>query len=309
LEDIDDGEISVVLKLPGYQDTPVKGKVERRRPLTLNAKLAELPWLPVAGGAAGERREFNLTADLRVPFRWIPPGSFRMGGLLAGEQPVREVKLTRGFWMAETEMTQRQWEMATGERVVLLFAGADRRERPVPAPDQPMVMASWTQICGDKPPNGGLLGKLNAYFNHHGAAWIADLPTEAQWEYACRAGTTGNFASTGPLDAAAFDRVAIHGGNSGGRAAAVASREANPWGLHDLHGNVYEWCRDWHQETYAALPAVDPTGPKTAWKRVIRGGSFRSPVVQCLSASRAGAFEVTTSPLIGFRLILRPAGP
>jgi formylglycine-generating enzyme required for sulfatase activity len=75
-----------------------------------------------------------------------------------------------------------------------------------------------------------------------------------------------------------------------------------------MHGNVYEWCRDWHQETYGGLPAVDPIGPPTGWKRVIRGGSFASPVRQCLSPSRAASFEVASSPLVGFRLILRPGG-
>lgn len=307
-EDIDDGRIAFVLKRAGHQDTPVGGTVAGRRPLVIQATLAELPKLPEAGEVAGERREFNVTGDLRVPFRWIPPGTFRMGGAAAGEMPLREVTLTQGFWMAETEFTQQQWEVATGERVVLLFSIADGRVRPVQDPAHPMVMASWTRVCGERPPNGGLLGNLNTYLRQQKSPWIADLPTEAQWEYACRAGTTGNFATTGRLSPQAFDRLAVHSGNSGGTSAAVASREPNPWGLHDMHGNVYEWCRDWHQETDGGLPAVDPVGPPTGWKRVIRGGSFASPVRQCLSPSRAASFEVASSPLVGFRLILRPGG-
>ena len=101
------------------------------------------------------------------------------GGAAAGERPLREVTLTQGFWMAETEFTQQQWEVATGERVVLLFSIADGRVRPVQDPAHPMVMASWTRVCGERPPNGGLLGNLNTYLRQQKSPWIADLPTEA----------------------------------------------------------------------------------------------------------------------------------
>lgn len=305
IEDVDDGEIGITLKMAGHADTPVKGLVKDRKPLNLSANMLELPKLPSEGKSAGERREFNLTANCRVPFRWCPPGSFKMGGNAPGEKPIHEVKLTKGFWLAETEFTQKQWEEIAGEfaEVIFLFEGKGK-PKPAVGPNLPMVFASWEKICGDSSRKGGLLGKINAWFGSNKNPWVADLPTEAQWEYACLSGIKGDFGGKSS-DSKAADVLAWHGGNSGGTAHDVATKAANSWGFHDMHGNVYEWCRDWHQENYQKSPVTDPTGPVLGeWNKTIRGGCFSSPAAACRSSARSGADRFKGHGIIGFRLAL-----
>lgn len=304
-EDVDVGRVSYLLKHAGRADTVVEGEVATGAELELRAALPWLPVLPEAGTTAGERREFNLTEKLRVPFRWCPPGSFQMGGPGADERPLRRVSLSKGFWIMETEMTQAQWEAVSGSMAAVVFAGAsNERVRPAIGPDRPMVRLSWEAICGDHGRKGGLLGRIHGYLQKAASSWVVDLPTEAQWEYACRAGTTGALASGAPLAPGTMDRLAVHAGNSRGSASVVGRREANPWGLHDMHGNVHEWCRDWYQDSYQDLGNEDPVGPRLAWKRVVRGGSFASAARLCTSHARASAYESAGSALIGFRLVL-----
>jgi formylglycine-generating enzyme required for sulfatase activity len=305
LLDIDDGPIELILKLPEYADTPVKGEVKDRAPLKLAARLSPAPRLPRDGKTAGERREINLTSEIRVPFRWCPAGSFKMGGPAPNEGPVREVTLSKGFWIAETEFTQKQWDEVAGEFAdVHIVSESKGNPRPALGPQRPMVLIAWDKLCGGETRRGGLLGKINAYLAAGKSPWLADLPTEAQWEYACRAGTTGPFA-TASDDAAAADNLAWHAGNGGAATHDAATKQANPWGLHDMHGNVYEWCRDRFLPTYKKAANLDPTGPTASgWDRSIRGGSFSSPAAACRSASRSGADETKPQPLVGFRLVL-----
>jgi formylglycine-generating enzyme required for sulfatase activity len=156
-----------------------------------------------------------------------------------------EVVFTRGFFMAETECTQAQWE-----------AVKPTNPSHGKAPDQPVNQVSWPEAQE----------YCRALTRRHREAglisdgWEWDLPTEAQWEYACRAGTTGSFA--GDLNALAWIES-----NSEGKAHAVKTRGPNAWGLHDLHGNVWEWCRDWYGD-YPTNAVHDPTGPSA--------GTFRS---------------------------------
>lgn len=133
-----------------------------------------------------------------------------------------------------------------------------------------------------------------------------DLPTEAQWEYICRAGTTSYFndgASTSANDTNILKRLAWYVGNSGGAGAlAVGQKEANQWGIYDTHGNLWEWCRDW----FGALQenSIDPTGPLTGSRRVLRGGGWCSSAESCRSASRNGNYAPSaTGTEFGFRLV------
>jgi formylglycine-generating enzyme required for sulfatase activity len=309
--DVKIGNIAYQLKLPGHAETTVEGEVATAATLELQASPPSLPRFPTDGKQAGERQEFNLTPTLRVAFRWCPAGSFTMGGTdvesTAAERPARPVRLTQGFWLAETEFTQGQWQSLTG---LSLFAQAAGGSRDIgKGPDYPMYFVSWDHLYGNNARTGGVLAKINAFLHQHGGAgWVADLPTEAQWEYACRAGTATAFGAVQP-GPAGVDRMAWHRANSDLLAHPAGQKEANPWGFKDLHGNVFEWCRDWYQDDYGKLPAINPTGPPSGWKIVVRGGSCQNELAQCRAAARGQAYQSVSSALIGFRLALHRPDP
>jgi formylglycine-generating enzyme required for sulfatase activity len=189
-------------------------------------------------------------------FRYCPAGTFQMGspaseeGRRDDEGPQHEVQLTKGFWLGATPVTQRQWEAVTGENPSK-FRG----------PDRPVEQVSWEDCVA-------FLGKVNARC----PGLDLRLPTEAEWEYACRAGTTGP-TYLGVNDAATLDRLGWYGGNSGRETHPVGQKAPNAWGLHDMLGNVWEWCADWAAD-YSVERQVDPKGPGTGEARVIRGGSW-----------------------------------
>lgn len=297
LEGFDSGKVELVFKYSGYADAVVTGELQPESTLKLFAELVIPPNLPREGASAGERQEFNLSPTLRVAFRWCPAGSFRMG---QGET-ARNVNLSRGFWIGETECTQAMWESLTGQPFTQLPSGSGKGPpKKCIGPDFPACGVSWEMIRGAKDRDGGLVGMINQHLTQAGSSWKADLPTEAQWEYACRAGATGR-----PAGGVSFDQVVWHQGNSSGVFHPVASKKPNPWGIHDMQGNLHEWCADWFQETLDGLPETDPIGPPSGWKRVLKGGSSRSPRAACLPSSRTAAYDVALHPLIGFRLILR----
>jgi formylglycine-generating enzyme required for sulfatase activity len=297
LEDVDSGNVEFVLKHSGHTDAVVRGKLLPKSTLDLSGELVVPPSLPREGATAGERVEFNLSPSLRIAFRWCPAGSFRMGRGAAA----RTVNLSRGFWIGETECTQVMWEALTGRPFSTLPSGSGKGppEKCI-GPNFPACGISWEMIRGAKDRDGGLVEIINNHLIQAGCSWKADLPTEAQWEYACRAGADGK-----PASQVEFDNVAWHLGNSGGVFHPVASKKPNPWGIHDMQGNLNEWCSDWFQESLAGSPETDPSGPASGWKRVLRGGSCRSNQAACLPDSRAAAYEMANHPLIGFRLILR----
>lgn len=297
LEGIDSGSVEWVLKHSGYMDATVKGELKPESTLELSAELVVPQSLPRDGTAAGERVEFNLSPSLKVAFRWCPAGSFQMG---RGKE-ARKVNISRGFWIGETECTQAMWESLTGQPFTTLPTGSGKGPpKECIGPLFPASGVSWEMIRGSRDRNGSLVEIINNHLIKAGSSWKADLPTEAQWEYACRAG-----GSAGPVGNAGFDDVAWHLGNSNGVFHTVASKKPNPWGIHDMQGNLHEWCADWFQESLQGLPDTDPVGPSSGWKRVLRGGSCRSSRAACLPCSRAAAYDVAVHPLVGFRLILR----
>jgi formylglycine-generating enzyme required for sulfatase activity len=305
LEGIDSGKVEFVLKHSVYSDALLTGELKPESTLELSGELIVPPSLPREGTTAGERVEFNLSPSLRVAFRWCPAGSFQMGR--GGN--ARKVNLSRGFWIAETECTQATWESLTGHPFTTLPTGSgEGPPKKRIGPDFPACGVSWEMIRGSKNRNRALVETINNHLGQAGSSWKADLPTEAQWEYACRAGGSGSRngpsadKSTGQV---AFDDITWHSGNSGGLFHKVASKKPNPWGIHDMLGNVHEWCADWFQESLSDLPETDPAGPASGWKRVLRGGSCGSSRAACLPGIRAAAYDVATHPFIGFRLILR----
>jgi formylglycine-generating enzyme required for sulfatase activity len=239
----------------------------------------------------------------------IPAGTFRMGNItehpegLVAESPVHEVTITRPFLMARTEVTQAQYEAVMGSNPSH-FKG----------PDLPVERVSWyeaVEFCNELSRQEG----LDPCYSGSGSSILCDftangyrLPTEAEWEYACRAGTetdfyTGNMTHSGssPLDPA-LDRAGWYDGNSGSRTHPVGEKEPNAFGLYDMHGNVSEWCWDWYG-SYASSPAGDPRGPASGSSRVLRSGSWDYIARYCRSAYRNTTNPVSRSYIFGFRLV------
>jgi formylglycine-generating enzyme len=240
----------------------------------------------------------------------IPAGSFRMGDItgtgVIDEQPVHEVTITRPFLMARIPVTQAQYEAVMGSNPSY-FKG----------PDLPVERVGWydaVEFCNELSRQEG----LDPCYSGSGENIVCDftangyrLPTEAEWEYACRAGTetdfhTGNMTHSGypPLDPD-LDRAGWYRVNSGGETHPVGQKEPNAFGLYDMHGNVWEWCWDWYSGNYyASSPAEDPRGPATGTRRVVRGGSWCDGAWLCGSAGRTSLnpdFRYYLS--IGFRLV------
>lgn len=261
------------------------------------------------GSRAGDRR-----AVAGIDLRWCPAGRFTMGSppgepeRRPGEDPV-EVTLTRGFWMAAFETTQGDWK-----RIVGALPGPPTAELPE-GDDLPVGnvdFAGAEAFCRSATEAGRRSGELPG-------DWEFRLPTEAQWEYACRAGTTTatSFGDRLSSRQANFRGRPYNGAEEGpslGRAARVGSYPANPWGLHDMHGNTYEWCRDW---AHARLPGgVDPDlhdardsaapGDGGGLSRIRRGGCWADDGWACRSAFRLRFEPERRWDHIGFRVAVVP---
>lgn len=196
-----------------------------------------------------------------MEFVWIEPGVFQMGSERgrSDESPVHEVEISRGFWLGKFEVTQEQWKAVMDEEP---WAGRDRVEA---NPSHPAVIISWDEVQE-------FIGRLNAAAGEE----LYRLPTEAEWEYACRAGTQTRW-SFGNDESRLKEHAWYYGNNQDPTkgAKAVGSKSPNPWGLYDMHGNVWEWVQDWYdEEYYNSSPRVDPQGPTSGLGRVIRGGHF-----------------------------------
>ena len=259
-----------------------------------------------SGAKAGDER---VVAGIRLC--WCPAGRFVMGSprnepeRRPGEDQVT-VTLTRGFWMAKYEATQGEWKRAMGTLPGPLTAelpeGDDYPVGNVNFPEAEAFCRALTEL-------GHQSGALPQ-------GWEFRLPTEAQWEYACRAGTTTatSFGDRLSSKQANFKGKPYNGGEPGpslGRAAPVGSYPANPWGLHDMHGNTYEWCRDWY---HRRLPGgVDPDlhdAKDTATRsehgdvsRVRRGGCWADDGWPCRSAFRLRFEPERRYDHIGFRVV------
>jgi formylglycine-generating enzyme required for sulfatase activity len=317
----------------------------------------------VAGKTAGERKLIEVAPGVSVPFRWCPAGAFTMGSpatehavlKAAGkaesfysDEVQHRVILTKGFWLAETEVTQGQWQAVLKTTLV---QQADKML------DDDTVYASLgnttlRDIKASKKGEGskhiGVESENIAmqYINYSEAevwctkatghaglrGWTVTLPTEAQWEYACRAGTSGmtpagDFTTKGELNAPGLDAIAWYGGNStqaysgadrytmswtekmyiGGRVSPrrVGTKQPNEWGLCDMIGNVFEWCADWHGP-YAG-DGTDPIGAGRGVNRVYRGGSWVSGATNCRAACRLRGEPGIRLSNLGFRPALVPS--
>ena len=258
-----------------------------------------------AGGQAGEPR---VIEDVRL--RWCPPGRFTMGSpptetsRRADEAQV-DVTLTRGFWMAAFETTQGQWQR---------IAGAFPDKPPTEAfglgEAFPMYWVNYAEAEGFCRALTERARRASAI----PASAEFRLPTEAQWEYACRAGTTtatafGDRVRRGDANFKIDPRLDGDGPPSPGRATPAGAFRANAWGLHDMYGNIFEWCRDWY---HATLPGgVDPDvqvkgepNRDGSYSRVRRGAAWNDEAHWCRSAMRLRYEPERRSDHIGFRVVL-----
>ncbi len=256
-----------------------------------------------------------VTAGVGLKLVRIDGGTFRMGSDPdAGppnERPAHEVTVRGPFYMAATEVTQRQFQSVM-ETNPSAMRGKEALDRPVETVSWDAA-ADFCRKLTDKE-------RGEKYFRD---GWAYRLPTEAEWEYACRAGTTTPFAFGDKLQVGKQAVFKFPGpdepeGDNPWRGGAdrpappagpdrAGKADANPWGLHDMPGNVAEWCGDWYDRPYPGDgPRDNPTGPPSGDRRVVRGGSWESPMADCRSAFRAGLVPSAKSPTVGFRVVYAP---
>jgi formylglycine-generating enzyme required for sulfatase activity len=231
----------------------------------------------------------HVIADLGIELIWIKPGAFTMGspvdepGRNKAEGPQMQVTITKGFWLGKTEVTQAQYSA---------FTGTNPSQFQSAGPDTPVEEVSWldaVEFCRKLNVRERAAGRLPEGYEF-------TLPTEAQWEYACRAGSVT--AYSGEPDAMAWYKE-----NSSSTTHPVAKKQPNAWGLYDMSGNVMEWCLDWYGN-YQRGAFADPAGPDSGAFRIARGGSWRVDVFR--SATRGGGSPGRRDYTLGFRLALSP---
>jgi formylglycine-generating enzyme required for sulfatase activity len=216
---------------------------------------------------------------------FIPAGEFMMGspgnekGREPNEGPQHKVKITKPFYMGKYEVTQAQWQQVMGKNPSY-FKDSDKL---------PVERVSWNDCQEFVKKVGAMIGQR-----------VCRLPTEAEWEYACRAGTTTRFYSGD--DDGGLDTIAWYDRNSGNKPHEGGGKAANAFGLYDMSGNVWEWCSDWHADSYANAQEKDPTGPGTGTSRVLRGGSWNFIPLFFRSAYRYGYAPVIRHSYFGFRV-------
>ena len=232
--------------------------------------------------------------SIGMDMAWIPAGKFIMGsprsenGHQLGEETMHQVIISRGFWMGTLEVTQEQYQKLMGENPS--FWNSD--------PKMAVNKVDWHQamefceILTDQEQNYGKIPK----------SWKFILPTESQWEYACRAGSTTVFHYGNERET--LSQYAWFSENSQQRVKPVGLKKPNKWGLYDIHGNVGEWCFDWYGKKYPPDGSVDPITQKASDFKVFRGGTYADPADRCRAAYRNRNTPETQNPWIGFRVIL-----
>ena len=262
--------------------------------LTTPQSEVETPKEEIIFPKAGPQPEKDwIVPNYGVEMVWIEPGEFMMG-----ERSVHQVHITEGFWMGAYEVTQKQWESVMGFNPSK-FRDADG--------NTPIDQVSWSDamdfcsILTEIERDAGRLPKGYEY----------SLPTEAQWEYACKAGRNSFFSFGNRIDSSLANfngKYPFGGGRKGDykqKPLPVGSFVPNNWGLYDMHGNVSEWCYDWYGK-YNLRDTKDPMGAKKGSGHVSRGGAWHSDGESCSSGARDYEKAENKNSYLGFRLALRP---
>lgn len=266
-------------------------------------QLPATPFLWVDRSAPVSNRRFYraVAAEAPASMVFVPPGTFRMGSPTGEvdrypfEGPPTAVFISQGFWIGSREVTQ-------GEYLAVLGNNPSYFQPPNTPVDlnRPVEQVSWDDAvayCVKLTERERAAGRIatNAVYR---------LPWEAEWEYACRAWTSTRFGfgdDPGYMD---LGRYAWYGANGGRATHPVGQKLPNAWGLHDMHGNVWEWCQDWWSDSYPGGTVLDPRGPATGAYRVIRGGYWFAGAKECRSAHRSDRDTDSRFPGIGFRVVL-----
>ena len=291
------GEYSIILKKEGYSDAFDTVRVEAGSAKTINVvmeKPAPPPMIEPPQRPATATIDNTFTSPtLETTFALIPAGTFMMGSPNGEsgdrDETLHQVTISKPFYMQTTEVTQGQWQKVMGHNPSRFNSCGN---------DCPVEQVSWNAVQE-------FIGKLNGMERTDRYR----LPTEAQWEYAARAGTTTPFntgSSCLETDQANYDGSYPLSGCSKGeyrqKTVRVGSFAPNPWGLYDMHGNVMEWVQDVKGD-YLAASITDPEGPAWGTHRVIRGGSWDNLPSDCRSARRVNFVPGSRSSLQGFRLL------
>jgi formylglycine-generating enzyme required for sulfatase activity len=227
-----------------------------------------------------------VTNSIGMKLVWILPGTFQMGGndVFGAEKPIHTVKISKGFYMGVHEVTQGQYQLVMGTNPSK-FKGSNL----------PVEQVTWNdavEFCKKLSQKEGKTYRL---------------PTEAEWEYACRAGTTTKY-SFGDSESHVGEYAWYGwGGNSNSKTHPVGTKKPNAWGLYDMHGNVFEWCQDWYaSDWYSKGPAENPLneGYGDRKYRVLRGGSWNGHPVYCQSGGRTMDLPDIRYDGYGFRVVL-----
>jgi formylglycine-generating enzyme required for sulfatase activity len=269
-------------------DTVPNGKVDGELDETLFFDVVEVDYQPV------EPTDSTLTNSLGMTFASIPAGTFMMGSPeddpgWNNTETQHQVTLTQGYYMQTTEVTQGQWETVMGSNPSYFSSCGS---------DCPVETVSWYDAQE-------FINKLN----QKGEGTYA-LPTEAQWEYAVRAGSTTAFVNGGIITATGcgyypnLDDMGWYCYNSDSTTHPVTKKTPNAWGLYDMQGNVLEWCQDYWSSYYTSESVTDSTGPSSGGFRVLRGGSWYHGASGFRSASRAYSPPGGSNDVMGFRLVL-----
>ncbi len=305
-----DGSKLIALRNPGsavYTPAPSTATARGKTFDAAAASASAAALLSAAGGGpltsggpstTGTSNVRLVKNSIGMTFVRVPAGTFRMGspdgesGRREHESPVHEVRITKPFYISVVPVTQGQYEAVKGKNPSKFTRSHGG------GVEHPVESLTWDQavrFCEK-------LARMPDEEVHHRSY---RLPTEAEWEYACRAGTISAFASGDKLTG----KEAVFAGGGGKYAqkstAPVAQLMANAWGLYDMHGNVQEWVQDWFEEYYYfESPAEDPQGPKRGVLKTVRGGCFGMFASDCRSAARRGHAGDSRSETVGFRVVM-----
>ena len=240
----------------------------------------------------------DFVSDLGLEFVSIPNGSFTMGSPSEekdrgdDEGPQTQVLISRGFWMGKHELTQRQYEKLIGDNPSQFIGNLDR----------PVENVSWNdavQFCEILTEREQQAGRIPEGYEYR-------LPTEAEWEYVCRAGTKTAFSYGPDLYYTQLRHHAWYLGYSGANSHPVGEKESNPWGLYDMHGNISELCLDGYENQYPGGSVSDLKGSLFGSFRIVRGGNWSTEAWNCRAADRQWVGPADQSLKVGFRVVLAP---
>ena len=292
--DLDPGRYHVEVSADGFETEKRWVSLSAGEDENISIRLEPVKVAAPAPAPVSRQPQGAFANNLGMKFVFIKPGSFMMGSALSpsevvsryggeekyykNEHPQHRVTLSKGYYLQATEVTQGQWERVMGSKPSR-FSNCGS--------NCPVEKVSW-EDCQQ------FILKLNGM---EGTRKYR-LPTEAEWEYGARAGTTGAYAGD-------LDGMGWYDKNSGNKTHGVGGKAPNAWGLYDMHGNVYEWCQDWYGD-YPSGSVTDPTGPSTGSYRVIRGGCWLDLAGCCRSAIRYRLEPGDRNGGLGFRLAFSP---